>query len=139
MFLGEITTNATIDLKGATIDGQLNCEKATFEVAKGRALSAQDANVTGGAFLEKITTNATIDLNSATIGGQLNCTKATFEVEVDHAVNAQDAKINGGLVWREATVIKGTLSFANAHTSVLCDDESSWPSGGRVDLERHDL
>ena len=134
VFLGEITTNATIDLKGATIDGQLNCEKATFEVAKGRALSAQDANVTGGAFLEKITTNATIDLNSTTIGGQLNCTKATFEVEVDHAVNAQDAKINGGLIWREATVIKGTLSFANAHTSVLCDDESSWPSGGRVDL-----
>ena len=27
------------------------------------------------------------------------------------------------------------MNFANAHTSVLCDDEGSWPSGWRIDLE----
>ena len=43
-------------------------------------------------------------------------------------------EINGGLFWRGVTFIKGTLTFANAHTSVLCDDEGSWPSGWQVDL-----
>ena len=27
------------------------------------------------------------------------------------------------------------MNFANAHTSVLCDDEGSWPSGWRIDIE----
>ncbi|HCI06233.1 hypothetical protein OAD38_05840 [Ascidiaceihabitans sp.] len=34
VFLQEITTHATIDLRSATIGGQLNCKKATFEVAE---------------------------------------------------------------------------------------------------------
>ena len=42
--------------------------------------------------------------------------------------------MNGGLIWRGVTVAKGKLDFSNAHTSVLSDDESSWPSGGRVNL-----
>ena len=134
VFLGEITTNATIHLSGATFGGQLNCKDATFEVKEGHALNAQGANVTNHVFLNEITTKATIDLHSATIGGQLICEKARFEVEEGHALHAESAKINGGLFWRGATVTKGKLSFANAHTSSLTDDESSWPSGGRVSL-----
>ena len=134
VFLREITTNATVYLNSATICGQLSCRKATFEVKEGFALTAQGADITAGVVLAEITTNAKIALNSAKIGGQLNCEKAIFEVEEGEALNAQSAKMNGGLFWRGVTVTKGTLYFANAHTSVLSDDESSWPSGGRVDL-----
>ena len=135
VFLREITTHSTIALSGATIGGQLDCEKAAFKVKNGHALNAQGANVTGDVFLREITTHATIALNSATIGGQLSCNKAKFKVKNGHALNAQGAKINGGLLWRGVTVTNGTLDFANAHTSVLCDDEGSWPSGERVDLD----
>jgi len=133
------TTRGAIRMHNSRFKERIDCEQTKcrqldLNGSDLQGLRGQAMKVTGNVFLQEITTHATIDLRSATIGGQLNCKKATFEVEVDHAVNAQDAKINGGLIWREATVIKGTLSFANAHTSVLCDDESSWPSGGRVDL-----
>jgi hypothetical protein len=134
------TTRSAIRMQNSRFEEHIDCEQSECKqlVLNGSDLQdlfGQTMKVTGSVFLRNITTQATIDLNSATIGGQLACEKATFEVKNGHAFNAQSAKINGGLVWRGVTVTKGTLNFANAHTSVLCDDEGSWPSGWRVDLE----
>ena len=134
------TTRGAIRMQNSRFEEHIDCEQSECKqlVLNGSDLQdlfGQTMKVTGSVFLRNITTQATIDLNSATIGGQLACEKATFEVKNGHAFNAQSAKINGGLVWRGVTVTKGTLNFANAHTSVLCDDEGSWPSGWRVDLE----
>ena len=134
------TTRGAIRMQNSRFEEHIDCEQSECKqlVLNGSDLQdlfGQTMKVTGSVFLRNITTQATIDLNSATIGGPLACEKATFEVKNGHAFNAQSAKINGGLVWRGVTVTKGTLNFANAHTSVLCDDEGSWPSGWRVDLE----
>ena len=134
-----ITTRGAIRMPNSRFEGRICCEQTKcrqldLNGSDLQGLRDQAVKVTGTVFLRNITTQATIDLNSATIGGQLSCEKAVFEVEDGDALNAQGAKINGGLFWRGVTVTKGTLNFANAHTSVLCDDESSWPSGGYVDL-----
>jgi hypothetical protein len=132
-------TCGAIRMPNSRLDERIDCEQTKcrqleLDGSDLKGLFGQTLKVTGSVFLQNITTHATIALNSATIGGQLSCKKATFGVEEGDALNAQSAKLNGGLLWRGVTVTKGTLNFANAHTSVLADDESSWPSGGRIAL-----
>ena len=135
------TTRGTILMPNSRFEaliycGQTECKQLDLNGSYLQGLYGQAMKVTGAAFLHEITTHATIDLNSATIDGQLNCEKAVFEFETGDAPNAQEAKINDGLIWQGVTVTKGTLYFANAHTSVLSDDIDSWPSGERIDLSR---
>ena len=54
-FLHEITTHATIDLNSATIDGQLDCEKAVFEFETGDAPNAQEAKINDGLIWQGVT------------------------------------------------------------------------------------
>lgn len=67
----------TVKLLGATIGGDLACNKATFSVPAGEnAIDADGAQIAGSVFLSKgfVSTNR-VWLLGATIGGDLDCSK----------------------------------------------------------------
>ena len=69
VFLRQITASATVDVNAATIGGQLNCDGAEFNSAKGEALLAQRMRVTEGLFWRSVTVaEGWINLSSAHVG-----------------------------------------------------------------------
>ena len=122
VYLRNITAKASVDLKGATIGGQVACDGAKFLAKKGVALNAQGAHVTGHLFLRNISARASVDVNSATIGGQLDCDGAKFLAKNGFALNAQGAHVTGHLFLRNIS----------AKSSV---DVNSATIGGQLDCD----
>ncbi|WP_299724490.1 hypothetical protein [uncultured Tateyamaria sp.] len=97
VFLHDITAAGTIDLKGTTIGGQLDCARAHLAVEHGTAFNAQGAKIEGDVFLDSVIAFSTLDLNGIRIGGQLGCTSAQINVQTEFAISAPDAHIAGGV------------------------------------------
>ncbi|NIZ14566.1 hypothetical protein [Phaeobacter sp. HF9A] len=119
---------------GATLQGQLDCEGATFDSPDGVALNLQNAQVKDHLFLRKATVNGTADLIGAKIGGQLDCEGATFNTPQGTALDLQGAEITGGLILRALAKIDGILDLNCAKTSTLVDDPQCWPAAGKLIL-----
>ena len=99
----------SILLPGATIDGNLNCARATFKNDKGTgtALSMDGAKIGGDLLMNHLnhlnrSTEATatgeVRLVRATIGGDLNCEQATFKNDKGTALSMDGAAIVGTVV-----------------------------------------
>lgn len=69
LFLSQITATGTVDMNGAKISGQLDCEGATLNGEAGGALHAQRLHVTQGfLFREVKQVTGQIDLTAAHVG-----------------------------------------------------------------------
>uniref|UniRef100_UPI00286B4927 hypothetical protein n=1 Tax=Tabrizicola sp. TaxID=2005166 RepID=UPI00286B4927 len=79
LFLRALTATGTVDVNGAKIGGQLDCEGATLDGAGGDALNAQGVEIGADLFLSDLTAKGTVDVNGAKIGGQLACTRANLD------------------------------------------------------------
>jgi cytoskeletal protein CcmA (bactofilin family) len=115
----EFQAEGTVSLYGATIGGNLDCEKGTFtnENENGYALLAQGVNVTGYVFLRnEFQARGTVSLYGATIGGNLDCSKGTFtnENENGYALLAQGLNVKGSVFLNDEFQAKGTVNLYGA-------------------------
>lgn len=125
VFLREITAKGEVNLAGARIEGQLDCEGAHFETARDMALNAQGAQVAGGVFLRKVTAKGEVSLPGAKIGGQLSCEGARFLNAKGMALNAQKMEAEE-FYWREVAAVSGQMHLGGARVGDLEDDAASW-------------
>jgi hypothetical protein len=101
---------------GAQIGGVLDCCGAML-TAKGIALSADRADITGGVFLrEHFSCSGEIRLLGAQIGGDLDCSGATLTAKGD-ALSADGANITGSVFLREGFSCSGVIRFSRAQIS----------------------
>ena len=113
----EFQAEGTVSLYGATIGGNLDCEKGTFtnENENGYALLAQGLNVKGSVFLiDEFQAKGTVRLYGATIGGNLECDKGTFINENGDALNAERVNVTGYVFLRDGFQAKGTVNLYGA-------------------------
>ncbi|MEJ6714371.1 MAG: hypothetical protein QNL16_10515 [Rhodobacterales bacterium] len=125
-----------VSLSGAVIGGQLDCSNGRFDNALGQALNAHSVQVTGAVFLKgDFHATGKVSLSGAVIGGQLSCIKGRFEKEKGDALNAQRMRVKASFFWQGVRVDTGSINLNAASVGDLVDDMSSWPLGGRVNLD----
>lgn len=123
---GGFTAEGEVRLSGAEVGGVLNCEGGHFTNAKGFALNAQGAKVSGSVFLrDGFTIEGEFILMSAEIGGQLNCEGGHFANADGYALNAQKLLV-GDMLWRNVKAVSGTVDLSGAQIGDLVDDTESW-------------
>jgi hypothetical protein len=128
-----------VDLTGARIGGNLECNKGVFTNCNGRvALDAEGVNVTGNVFLseeswgdnehsdaEGFKAEGEVKLVRAVIGGDLNCIGGRFynSAEADGAasgpkapcsINAKGLKITGSVLLSEGCSTRGKVDLVGA-------------------------
>jgi hypothetical protein len=124
LFLRSIHAQGEVNIAGAQITGQLDCDGATLENADGDALNAQGVKVGEGVFLGNVTTKGRVSLSGAQITGQLSCTGATLENAGGDALDAQRAKV-GASVFLSSVTTKGGVTFAGAQIAGQLDCEGA--------------
>ncbi|WP_349360040.1 hypothetical protein [Stappia sp.] len=97
VWLARLESAGPVDLVGAEIGGQLDCDGAKLDGGDGNALNAHSATITGGVFLRQLESTGTVDVTSAEIGGQLSCNGAKLDGGDGNALNAQGATITDGV------------------------------------------
>lgn len=137
VFLGVSITSfeAGVDLRGATIEGDLVCLGSQF-ASKGKlwALQAPGAKINGSVFLSGFKAEGEltgfkaeggVTLQAATIEGDLNCLDSQFTSNGQTmALNAFAAKIKGSVYLRQGFKAEGGVDFRNAtiEGSLSCID-----------------
>ena len=87
-----------VDLAGAEIGGQLNCEGGIFQNKGSVAFNAQDTKVTAGIFLGKgFKSDGVVNLLGAEIHGQLECMGGSFQNKDGTALIAQGIKVTSNV------------------------------------------
>jgi hypothetical protein len=122
-----------INLLGAHIGGQLNCEQAMFANPNGTALSADGMVVAGDLFLSSAQVSGEVRLLGARIGGQLACEQATFSNSNGPALSADEIVVDGGLFLRSSEVTgEVRLLGARIGSQFACEQSTLTNSNGRV-------
>jgi hypothetical protein len=129
VFLQGLRVEGGVDLGGATIGGNLECDGSEF-VGKGQAaLNANSAKIQGNVYLRRgFKAEGEVDLIAATIGGSLACENGAKFVgefikgkEERLAISAGAAKVDGSVLFRATNEterglqVDGIVSFTNAH------------------------
>src|SRR5215211_4216402 len=121
-----------VRLIGARIDGQLSCVGATLSNEGGLALSADQAEISGGVFLNDgfIATGA-VRLLDARIGG-LECANATLSNKGGDALDADGAEITGGVFLGRRFSATGAVRLLAARIGgqLRCADATLSNKGG---------
>src|SRR5215211_6462457 len=121
-----------VRLIGARIDGQLSCVGATLSNEGGLALSADQAEISGGVFLNDgfIATGA-VRLLDARIGG-LECANATLSNKGGDALDADGAEITGGVFLGRRFSATGAVGLFGARIGgqLDCADATLSNKGG---------
>lgn len=115
---GGFTAGAMVDLAGASIGGQLDCSRGTFEAGEGTALSCNGAVIGGSVFLsDKFRAKGGVDFTGADIGGPLTCRGGTFEAEEGDALHCSGAVIGADVFLSDGFHAKGRLDFIGVKIS----------------------
>ena len=128
LFLRKVTATGTVDVNGAKIGRQMDCEGARLDGAGGEALNAQGVETGAALFLRGVTATGTVAVNGAKIGGQMDCGGARLDGAGGEALNAQRLQVEQGLFWRDVTVTSGRVMLGSAQVGDLVDD-GRWPEG----------
>lgn len=134
LFLLSIHAQSEVNIAGAQITGQLDCEGATLENADGDALIAQRVKVAEDVFLSNVTTKGCVTLSGAQIAGQLGCEGATLENAGGDALDLQEASVLGGFFWRCIEKVEGHVDFNSAYFKNIFDDPASWEKCANITL-----
>lgn len=105
----------TVNLIGAQIDGDLDCDDGMFEAEKSFSLSIVDAVIKGnlnlaGAFIA----TREVSLIGAQINGDLNCHGAKFAGVGGSAISADRVSVKGNVFLDETCQATGEVSLAGA-------------------------
>ena len=139
LFHNGFRAQGEVDLVGARIEGNLECNKGVFTNCYGGvALDIERANVTGDVFLceeswgegehcnaEGFKAVGEVKLVRAIIGGDLNCIGGMFRystgvdstangIETECSINARGLKITGSVFLSEGFSSKGKVDLAGA-------------------------
>jgi hypothetical protein len=149
-----------VDLPGAQIGNNLACDAGIFKNSGGTALNADSVNVRGFVFFRAgFSADGEVNLLSAQIGDNLECDGGTLRNSGRVALNADRIGVQGDVLLRDGfaaegevrladAVVRGTivwtgvrnpdrlsLNLSNASAGAICDDKSSWPDSGRLNLD----
>jgi hypothetical protein len=122
-----------VKLIGAKIGGSLECERGIFNnQGAERALSADRIEVKGDVhFSEGFQGKGPIVLLGARIGLDLACINASFE-----SVDLEKASVGGAFMWLNIQNAQtANLDLDDVSVGSLYDDESSWPSAGKLSVD----
>ena len=118
-----LTVSGAVNLLGAEIDGNLECDGAHIDNGDGEALLAEGLRVKGSLFLRSgFTAIGGVHLLLAQIGGNLDCRNATLTRPAGRVLAADGAKIGGVLTLGPGFASDGGVSFtaASIGVSVVC-------------------
>jgi hypothetical protein len=154
VFLSEGSrVNGKVDLVGATIGGNLECNSGEFMNRGDVALDAERVKVGGDVLLcdgcwhrkkpisaRRFKAMGKIKLIGATIGGTVKCKGASFvskeRKSISCEVSLYGATINRDLVWTNiVSPEQAKLDLRFAKVVKLSDDEDSWPDPGNLLLD----
>ena len=148
VFLRNVEATGAVRLLGAKLDGNLECDGATFRAetdAKGNpgdALSADGLEAKGYVFLRGVDATGAVRLLGAKLGVNLKCDGATFRAETDAAGNPGKAlgldgvSVAGVFFLRGGARVVGALDLTAAEIGGFNDEEECWPGGGDLLLDR---
>jgi cytoskeletal protein CcmA (bactofilin family) len=127
LFLNKgFVSKATLNLKGATISGQLNCEEAEIE-GRGVSLDIEGAEISGGVFLSHgFVARGDVRMLRARISGELNCESGTFAKKDGYALAGDGARVKGGIFLTNGFRAEGEVRFLSARVDgqFICDGGS---------------
>lgn len=126
LFLRGATVHGETRLLGANIDGNLECDNASFDNQNANAFSADGLTVTGGLFMRHSTVHGACRLLGAHIGGDLDCDKTTFDHKKNEAAFHADSMTVKSNLFLRHTTINGAcrLIGANIGGNLECDNAS---------------
>ena len=131
--------NGEVLLLGATIGGDLDCQKGHFSNPGGDALSADGADVRGAVFLNHgFHAEGAVRLLGAVIGGDLSCGKAYFSNPNGNTLWADRANVKGGVFLTNGTRATGEVRLLGATIggNLECDKAHfSNPSGNAISAD----
>lgn len=102
-----------VQLRGASISGNLECDNASFRNPSGMALNANNANVKGAVFLRSgFRSEGEVNVVNAEIG-QLDCSRGSFSAS-SSALNADSVNVRGSVLLQDAFCARGIVRFVRA-------------------------
>src|SRR5215472_9219519 len=122
----EAKDGGAVLLRGARIDGHLDCTGASLSNDKGPALAADGLRVTQDVYLDKdvylgkeFTAAGTVNLTSACISGQLSCRGAQLNGrdESGNALYGERMKVGGDVLLQEQFTTAGAVCLLGADIS----------------------
>lgn len=124
LFLKDVISTGEVRLRGANINGDLNCTGSSFENAKDNSFNGNRLITTGSVFFNDIKAKGEVRLLGANINGNLYCTGASFE----NGFATERTKIGDGFFLDKIERIDGSYNLAYMNVGQLVDDENSWPT-----------
>ncbi|PSB24993.1 hypothetical protein [Stenomitos frigidus] len=113
LLLQGFVAEGTVILRGARIEGNLDCSKGQF-LQPALALDLEGASVKGNVNLShKFKAQGTVNLFSATIGSNLQCDSGQF-LHAETALTAHRVNVTGHVFLREGFEAKGTVILVGA-------------------------
>ncbi|PIE11650.1 MAG: hypothetical protein CSA72_00560 [Rhodobacterales bacterium] len=105
----------TVDLRGASIGGQLACNGGSFDGAGGDALTADALSVGANVFMsDGFEAKGSVNLRGGQIGGQLACDGGSFDGAGGGALNASALSVGADVFLRGGFEAKGCVNLRRA-------------------------
>ena len=101
------TAKGEVNLIGAQIGSNLECDAGTFVNEGGKAIAADGVNVNRYVFLKNVTAKGEVRLVGAQIGNNLECDAGTFVNEGGNAINADGVDVKGSVFLRKGSDAQG--------------------------------
>ena len=113
-FRGGFHCKGEVQLLGASIDGNVDCQGALLSNPKLKAFSADGADIRGNVFMrEAFECDGEIRFSGATIGGDLSCNRARISNPGGRAMIAEGLCVKGAVLFHGSD-ISGELRFLGA-------------------------
>ncbi|MBI5747906.1 MAG: hypothetical protein HZA00_02190 [Nitrospinae bacterium] len=133
LVLKKVIAKGVIRLLGANINGDLNCNGASFENAEGDSFRGDGLTTKGSVFLDNVTSKGAILLPGAKINGNLGCTGASFESVEGYSFIGDRLSTKDSVVFNNITS-KGVIRLlgANINGDLDCTGASFEDAGKYV-------
>ena len=116
LLLRPVKAEGEVNLAGARIDGNLDCDSGHLSNAKGFALMGNGAKINGNVFLrEGFKAEGEVHFLAATIGGNLECDGGQFSNAKGLALIGNSAKINGSVFLRNGFKAEGGVNLVRGN------------------------
>jgi len=100
-------TSGEVRLLGATIGGNLECQRSRFDNGKDDALSCDGARISGDLFFRGAHISGKVRLHGVVVGGDVDCEGAKFENPGEHALSCDGALVSGSVFLRSGCRVSG--------------------------------
>ena len=134
--LHDVNSIGEIDLRNATIHGNLSCRGNSMHGSHGSSLVLSDGHFKSGVSIDSTVINGTVSFQGANVGKELIFNKVTFHNRIGDAIFAQGLQVGGRLLLHDVNSI-GEIDLMNAtvHGDLDCQNSNmQCPSGSSLNL-----